>query len=296
MTFKKMNIIEKTWLKLSNRERYIEYKILLGIQQVPDFNIAIDDGEQVHFKHSGNVGDIIYSLPTIFSLAKKNKICLHLHLNQKGIYGKNFHPLGNVMLNESMYNNIKPLLEYQPNFKTCDIYTNQTIHYNLDLFRKYPIDTKRGNIARYYFQAFAVSPDLCCPWLQANANTQFNDSIVIARSNRYRMPGISYAFLKKYNNLFFVGLEKEYNEMRTELPNIQYLPVKNFLDLANIIAGCKFFIGNQSFPFALAEALKVPRLLEVYQPCPNVIVAGSNGYDFSFQPQFEHIVQQLINH
>ncbi|MEK7224455.1 MAG: hypothetical protein AAB221_02085, partial [Bacteroidota bacterium] len=62
-----------------------------------------------------------------------------------------------------------------------------------------------------------------------------------------------------------------------------------------VIAGCKFFIGNQSFPFALAEALKVKRALELCFECPNVIPEGENAYDFVYQPQFEKIVRQLDN-
>jgi len=81
--------------------------------------------------------------------------------------------------------------------------------------------------------------------------------------------------------------------MRKFVPDIEYRPVQNFLELAEIIAGCKFFIGNQSFPFSLAEALKVNRVLEVYYSCPNVIVEGRNAFDFCFQPQFELIVQKL---
>ena len=75
--------------------------------------------------------------------------------------------------------------------------------------------------------------------------------------------------------------------------NSSLRPTKNFYDLARIIAGCKFFIGNQSFPFALAEGLKVKRVLELYFECPNVIPAGEHAYDFCYQEQFEKIVKQL---
>jgi hypothetical protein len=69
--------------------------------------------------------------------------------------------------------------------------------------------------------------------------------------------------------------------------------VSNFLELARVIAGCKFFIGNQSFPFAVAEGLKVPRALELCFECPNVIPEGPQAYDFLYQPQFEKIVREL---
>ena len=47
------------------------------------------------------------------------------------------------------------------------------------------------------------------------------------------------------------------------------------------------FIGNLSFGYALAEALKVPRLLESGPNFPLVYPNGKNGYDFYFQSHFE---------
>ena len=88
----------------------------------------------------------------------------------------------------------------------------------------------------------------------------------------------------------------EFEEMKKQLPKLEYKPVANFLELASVIAGSKLFIGNQSFPFSLAEALKVRRVLEVFYQCPNVLVEGANGYDFCYQPQFEKIVSDLLDH
>ncbi len=115
----------------------------------------------------------------------------------------------------------------------------------------------------------------------------------MARSFRYRAPGIRYDFLKSHPNITFVGLKEEYEDMKTVIPGLKYRAVQDFLELAKIIAGCKFFIGNQSFPFAVAEGLKVPRALELCFECPNVIPEGPNAYDFLYQPQFEKVVKQL---
>lgn len=79
--------------------------------------------------------------------------------------------------------------------------------------------------------------------------------------------------------------------MREQVPAMTFLESSDFHHLAALISGSRLFIGNQSFPFAIAEALKVNRLLEVYYNVPNVIVAGRNGYDFCFQKQFEHLVK-----
>ena len=63
--------------------------------------------------------------------------------------------------------------------------------------------------------------------------------------------------------------------------------------MAQVISGCKMFIGNQSFPFSIAEALKTKRVLEVFPQCPNVIVEGADAYDFCYQEQFEKIINNI---
>ena len=96
-----------------------------------------------------------------------------------------------------------------------------------------------------------------------------------------------------FRNIKFIGIEEEYEDMRQVLPDLQFKPVKDFLEMATIINSCKLFIGNQSFPFAIAEALKATRLLELYYKVPNVIVEGPGGNDFMYQPQFEYAVKRL---
>jgi len=54
------------------------------------------------------------------------------------------------------------------------------------------------------------------------------------------------------------------------------------------------FIGNQSFPFSIAEGLKTLRLLEVYQRVPNVIPKGSMVMIFVFRT-FEYLVDTLVS-
>jgi hypothetical protein len=139
-----------------------------------------------------------------------------------------------------------------------------------------------------------VFPSLSEPWLIAPKDSTMYSAIVIARSHRYRNPHINYNFLQKYSNVFFVGVEEEFLDMKSSLPNLKYKPVNDFLEMATLINSCKLFIGNQSFPFSIAEGLKVNRLLEVYYKSPNVIVEGKGAHDFLYQPQFEKTVEHLL--
>ena len=301
-----MNLFKQIFLRLTNKKQYntereiYHYgrknrRFIKKLSHAPLPNFHIEKKESYSFKHSGNSGDIIYALPAIYALSQGSKVNLYLHLDQPAGYAFS-HPLGNVSLNNKVFDMLQPLLMAQPQISMCDKYhSGITVDYDMDIFRQYPFPLAYGNIARWYFLTFAINADLGKPWLFVDANQKTKDYIVIARSQRYHSPGIDYSFLSKYNNLLFVGLKDEYDAMRQMIPTLQYQQVNTFLELAQFIKGSKLFIGNQSFPFSIAEALKMKRLLEVCFRSPNVSVEGINGFDFCYQPQFETLVERIMS-
>lgn len=299
MEFKKLNKLQYWYLKYSDRKSYKQYKkdkeefaynLKLYNQKHPSLNHLYKS--ETTFKHSGNSGDIIYALPTILELSKGGKAHIYLQINQKGTY-ETYHPLGALMLNQKMADMLKPLLKYQPNIAACEVYQNETLDYDLDIFRDYGMNLDRGSICRWYFHVYGISYPLHEPWLVAPSDTSLQDFIVIARSHRYRSPFIDYSFLQNYDKKLFIGVKEEYEDMKRMIPNLEFREVNDFLEMATIIKSCKLFIGNQSFPFSIAEALKVNRLLEAYYKSPNVIVEGKGANDFMYQPQFEYMVKML---
>ena len=98
---------------------------------------------------------------------------------------------------------------------------------------------------------------------------------------------INYKFLKKYDNLLFLGLNHEYEDLKKEVPNLDFYDCKDFLEMAQIIKSSKFFLGNPSLGYVIAEGLKVPRLLENFPEFHVMNPRGSNAYDFYFQEHFE---------
>ena len=98
---------------------------------------------------------------------------------------------------------------------------------------------------------------------------------------------ITYKFLSKYKNLIFVGLKDAYKDLNKEIPNLEFYDCKNFLEMAEIIKSSKFFLGNLCFGYSIAEALKVPRLLETNSEFSSMYPTGKNAYEFYFQTHFE---------
>lgn len=310
--FKKRNALSKLWLKLTDKTNYKLYKWELQnytLQEATNFYTGTDrlntlgkilaetkDLGHINVVHSGNAGDIIYALPTLKKLHEISGLLINLYLRLDQpivLSGHNSHPLGTVMLNEKMLGFLKPLISAQSYINSCDKYVDEKIHVNLDIFRSKTIGLNNSNISRWYSYFTGITPELWKAWLTAEPNTAYANTIVLARSERYRNPSINFGFLKEYKNLVFIGIKSEYDDMLKAIPDLKWVQVNDFLDLAQIIAGCKVFIGNQSFPFSIAEGLKVPRILEVFDNAPNVIPEGPNAHDHYFQEHFEELVKNL---
>jgi hypothetical protein len=312
--FKKRNIVSKLWLKYTDRPAYKTYKwdlinyrqgrfenFLYGAQRinsVDKIKAITDVTRQLNLSHSGNAGDIIYALPTLKRIYELTGAQINLYFapgRPIDLPHYNSHPLGNMMLNEKMAGMLFPLIRAQPYIGKCEIFNGQHIDIDLDYFRAGIVPMDKGNIARWCSYITGVSPNLWQNWLTVEKDEKFLDCIVIARSGRYQNKSIDYSFLNKYPNLKFIGVESEYQEMKTFLPGIEWVKMRDFLQMAQMIAGCRLFIGNQSFPYSVAEALKVPRILEVAYEVINVVPEGANGYDFFFQEHFEWLVHDVYN-
>jgi len=158
-----------------------------------------------------------------------------------------------------------------------------------------------GCINRYMFYVWPDSAtDLSKEWLDVPipANSRIEDrKILINRTERYTNMLISYNFLKKYkDHVIFVGLPHEHDVFcRQHRLDIPMLDAKDYLQIATAMLDCRFFIGNQSSLFQVAEGLKIPRLLEVCQSIPNVIGTGPGFYDFLTQPALEYYCEKLFN-
>ncbi|HEY9003863.1 MAG TPA: hypothetical protein VIM89_21080 [Mucilaginibacter sp.] len=314
----KKNWFQKAWLKYTDRKAYINYKSL--VKYYTEYNNAyalinkfVSENKdltvneildktrnsfEINLIHSGNSGDIIYSLPIAKKLSEMTSkpVNFLLKLDERmHLPPGDSHPLNNVMLNQAMSSNLIPLLKSQHYINEAEIYNGQQIHLNLSLFREAGLELDKGNIARWNFYTTGINADLSKPWINVQPDQEFKDSIVLARSSRYNNPLINYSFLADHDEVVFVGVKQEYDRMKKSLPKLYWHKVNDFLELAKVISGSKLFIGNQSFPFSVAEGLKTVRLLEVYHRVPNVIPEGENGYDFYFQKHFEYLVDSLVS-
>ena len=298
------NFLASLFLKIFNKREYLSQKYTKNLKKnvdfynqnirkkIEDIEISLKNKKKINFLHSGHLGDMIYSLQLIKELSKNYECNLFIQVNKKmNLYYHN-HPSGDVMINNRTAKLMMPLLKSQEYLNTVKIYEKEIIDINLDLFREMPFSLTFHSV-RWYSHLTGTPVNMEEKFLNFETNDNFKNKIVIVRSPRYRNNFINYKFLKDVKNIVCVGLKEEYEDLKKDIKNLEFYDCKDFLEMAIIINSSKFFIGNLCFAYSIAEALKIPRLLETCPDFPVVFPIGGKAFDFYHQVHFEKFFNKL---
>lgn len=270
----------------------------------------------IRYKTSSPSGDLISFLAGIKQtwVETGKKAAIYQRTNVVGVgHAEAIHPYKNeqgeaVQMSETAWKMMQPLLLAQEYISETHEYTGQEVDVDLDTIRmKTFTNQPLGSLNRWFNYAFpGMASDLSVPWLEVYktgyVRTNRNDcesivgKIIINHTERYRNHLIHYFFLKQSyeSKIIFSGLPHEHERFCKQWQiDVPLLLVDDFYELAMAICGCKVFLGNQSFCFQIAEAMKVPRILEIFPSIPNVIPVGANGFDFYHQGALEYYLQTL---
>jgi hypothetical protein len=230
-------------------------------------------------KHSGNIGDIIYGLPAIMHLSMIQNKKIKFYLN----------PIDNRMSLE-LANVLKPLLEHQDYIESVEIYNNEYIDHDLDLFRHVHCDG--GNLgemhAKLFNYEFSILNEQSIFIKDTYDASLPKYDIIINRTARYNNTSFPWTdILEEYSDhtQCFVGTKSEYHTFieTFNLKNVDFIETKNFLQVAWLIKHCRIFIGNCSSPYAIAETMKHQSIQESCTWCLSCLYKRPNAYYFTDQ-------------
>lgn len=226
--------------------------------------------------HSGNGGDVLYSLPSVRALGVR-----HLILN---VYRAR-DP--NRKLTEEMAEGLVPLLLAQEYIDRVTVVTAGVplervepgcigVDCILDRFR----NENFADMHLMHAHARAVGADIDPnePFLSVPDNAS-NDTpdVVICLTPRYR--GLTEEFVRElglyFDNVVAVGIPEEWRSVAGFDGPVRRFD--NFLQLAQVIQQARLFIGNPSLCSAIAEGLKVPRVVDL-PSVGNAFPIGPRGY------------------
>ena len=228
------------------------------------------------FYHSGDLGDIIYSLPTVVGLGGG---VLYLGPNS-------FHGMATrVPMTKDHCETIAPLLRIQHYIQSVEYRVSSNgVDFNLNEFRSEMVggqylDCRPGfNLAKVHLKHFGLSLNLDeKPWITVDyPNPAF--PVIIARSERYHGRVFDWQMiLREYDGkIGFIGTKQEHADFTEEFGLIPHVETKDLLDVARVIAGAELFVGNQSCPYAIAVGLGQQAILENCDTVPNSIYRRSN--------------------
>lgn len=226
------------------------------------------------FCHSGALGDLLYSLPTVRHFGG-GSFFLHLHQMDwigQHYYGSRPDPFHQGRMTRADFDYMESFMLVQDYITSFGVLQRSTeITHNLDRFRP-PFVAHPGNYISIYSSVFGLTPeqDLACqttPWLQVPSPVRIpGRPWVINRSTRWipPVPGSQWSQWMSEglaDRAVFVGLESEHEAFcRVIGCRIPWHPTRDQLELASVIAGAERFIGNQSQCLALAIGLGVEQV------------------------------------
>lgn len=211
------------------------------------------------FLHSGDLGDIIYSLPTIRGLGG-GVLYLDPDGGLKDFFIQTKHIEKRTRLTKQSIDFVSPIIKLQPYITDIKIWSGEKVDYNLNSFR-YIFSSKirrnkNGNLADLHLQTFNLPfSEVTKPWLSVPESIRLDRKVIVSRSPRVQ-GGYGYLNMHKKTlakEAIFVGLPKEHEFFEWTFDiKIPYRKTETVLELASIIKGSEKFIGNSSFPLSLA--------------------------------------------
>ena len=246
------------------------------------------------FRHSGRLGDILYSMPFVRQMAeiRGERIDYYVCSDAAARLGKDvFHPSLDLMVNSALFEYVEPLLSIQNYINDLVYAPSRAIPshaVDLDQFKTSGLNLKAGLISGWYRKAFGISFPLERAWLDFDDSLTNDDyradrfRVLISRTTRFCNTRINYCFLDQIEDVGFIGMPYEYEDFmgRYGLKNVRHVKVRDALELAILMRRADLFIGNQSSNFAIAEGLKVPRALEAFEPVPVASPVGGVCFEY----------------
>lgn len=202
------------------------------------------------FLLGGRIGDLIHAL----WVAKNTPGKHDLFITDR----RELHSDGFALPLQQTYDELLPILQKQDWFNSLTIFEDKHGYEegkNLSMWRRYAYSASWTQLLA---NTFNLTPNGDA-WVKVDKHPVWAGNIIIHSSTNELRKGHHWdAVLSMYHGrCIFIGNEDEYKLFNRQIPF--YKPV-DLMEFFTIINSCKFFIGNQSAPLAIAHSLGAPRL------------------------------------
>lgn len=266
--------------------------VSIKFRTIEDFRKEDPAGPPVSGIHSGNAGDVIYSLPSVRALGIRHLI-LNVYTDPdplRKLSERNARALTPLLLAQEYVDRVTlvtagvPLEAVDPQCIDVD--------YVLDRFRNE--DVEHVHLMQAHAKALHAAIDVNVPFLRVPEGAAEASEVVLALTPRYR--GLSDEFLRDlmlyFDDILILAIPDEWRSV-AGIPG-RVRQCADFLEMAQLIQRTKIFIGSPSLASAIAEGLKAPRIIDRPLEFPNAFPIGPRGYVLpSGRAEFVDIVRRL---
>lgn len=222
------------------------------------------------FLWTGDVGDICAGMAVMRHMGGGT-----LHIGNHEKVGNGYYlPIFGLK-----YLSIKPLLEcqaYIQKVKYCENRSKAT--HDFSYWRQHY--QSHRSLAESQAAHVGIEKLDLSPWIKVDPSPETKGLVVVARSPRYHNRTFPWKqILMKYKNrIMFIGFESEYQALYQQTrAQMVFRRTRNFLEVAQLIAGSKLFIGNQSSPCWIAMAMGHPLIQETCTRNPDSVIRRPNA-------------------
>jgi len=221
----------------------------------------------INFLACGQVGDLIHTLYVVKSMCLRDNAKANIFISD---ISSQLPCCGNFTYDTSKtYEDLKDFILLQPYVNEFNIlppnYTEP--HINLNTWRDYieVILASSGGYTKCWselmIEKFNIDK-IDGPWIESNIDPNTVNKILIHQSDKRHNPNFNWdsVIIPEEEYLFITTNINEWNNFQNKRDNIKLYLKDTVSEIISAINSCKFFIGNQSSPFAIASALDKPRL------------------------------------
>jgi len=266
--------------------------VSIKFKTIEDFGATGPAAPQVSGIHSGNAGDVIYSLPSVRALGIRH-LFLHVYRDPnplRHLTEENARALVPLLLAQDYIDRVTlvsagvPLESVDPECIDVD--------YVLDRFRTQ--DALHFHLMHAHSRAVRAEIDANCPFLRVPEGAPEAGEVVLALTPRYRT--LTEEFLRDlmlyFDDIVILAIPEEWRSV-SGIPG-RVRKCADYLEMARLIRQARVFIGNPGLASAIAEGLKAPRIVDLPLEPVNAFPLGPNGYVLpAGHAEFVDILQRL---
>ena len=212
-----------------------------------EFVAVLFNNRSMNAFHSGCIGDIIYSIPTMQALGVTT-----LYIDDRSWTKPIVSRIGLF----------SRLIEAQG--IAVKKHEGESIDVDLSTYRNGGM-VYGENIANRVARWAGAKVDLSKPWIKSSKNNYAAGKIIVSRGARWHGEFFPWREIVDTcsDDIMFVGHTDEYDDFCNKFGKVERLHTIDLYDVAEAISGASLFIGNQSSPNAIANALHAPSIVEI---------------------------------